>query len=179
MVVTDPANARFLMFLQSGKTGLGASQTFPGLVGGKTVKLADLDGDGKAEVYVLSEQEKQVGRSVLADGRLTFPTPLPLTGEPVALELAELDGDKSAEVLYVARNRVNGTDEFTLRAVQCAKIRHVHSVPLGTGGRGAVEGLVWHAAGLAVPRRQPRRPDRFSGVQRFRAAVVAARPEWR
>ncbi len=121
VVVTDPSNARFLVFLQSGKTGLGASQTFPGLVGGKTVKLADLDGDGKAEVYVLSEQEKQVGRSVLADGRLTFPTPLPLTGEPVALDLADLDGDKTPEVLYVARNRVSGSDEFTLRAVKREK----------------------------------------------------------
>ncbi len=121
VVVTDPANARFLVYRQSGKNGLGAGQTFPGLVGGRTVRLADLDGDGKAEVYVLSEQEKQIGRSVLAEGRLTFPTPRPLSGEPVALDVADLDGDKVPEVLYVARTRNNGNDEFTLRALKREK----------------------------------------------------------
>ena len=121
VVVTDPANARFLVYRQSGKTGLGSGQTFPGLVGGRTVRLADLDGDGKAEVYVLSEQEKQIGRSVLAGGRLTFPTPLPLSGEPVALDVADLDGDKTPEILYVSRARNNGNDEFTLRAVRREK----------------------------------------------------------
>jgi len=121
VVVSDPANARFLVYRQKGQAGLGSGQTFPGLVGGRTVRLADLDGDGKAEVYVLSEQEKQIGRSVLAENRLTFPTPLPLTGEPVALDVADLDGDKTPEVLYVARTRANGNDEFTLRALKREK----------------------------------------------------------
>ncbi len=122
VVVTDPANARFLVYRQSGRSGLGASQTFPGLVGGRTIRLADLDGDKKAEVYVLSEQEKQIGRSVLADGRLTFPSPIPISGEPVALELADLDGDKTPEILYVSRARGGGDkDEFTLRAVKREK----------------------------------------------------------
>ena len=65
-MATDPARAQFLVYRQSGKAGLGESKTFPGLVGGGPVKLADLDGDGKAEVYVVSEKEKQLGRSVLA-----------------------------------------------------------------------------------------------------------------
>jgi hypothetical protein len=116
VVVTDPANARFLVYRQ-GQGGLGTSQSFPGLLEGRTVRMADLDGDGKAEVYVLSEQEKQIGRSVLADGRLTFPTPLPLSGEPVAMDLADLDGDKTPEVAYVARTRSKGSDVYALRAL--------------------------------------------------------------
>jgi hypothetical protein len=117
VVVTDPANAQFLVHRQSGRTGLGASQTFPGLLGGKTVRLADLDGDRKAEAYVLSEQEKQIGRSTFADGRLTFPAPLPISGDPVALDVADLDGDKRAEVVYIARTKTNGSDAFTLKAL--------------------------------------------------------------
>ena len=74
----------------------------PAWSGRKTVRLADLDGDGKDEVYVLSEQEKQIGRSVFDKGRLSFPTPLPITGEPVAMDVADLDGDKTPEILYVA-----------------------------------------------------------------------------
>jgi len=121
VVVTDPANAQFLVYRQKDKSGLSAGQTYPGLVGGSTVKLADLDGDGKAEVIVLSAQEKQIGRSVLADGRLTFPAPLPLSGEPVALDVADLDGDKAPEVVYVARSSANGNDVFALRAVRREK----------------------------------------------------------
>lgn len=118
VVVTDPANAQFLVYRQDGKSGLGAGQSFPGLVGGRTVRMADFDGDKKAEVVVLSEQEKQIGRSVLADGRLSFPTPLPLSGEPVAMDVADLDGDKTPEVLYVARTPAEGSDTYALRGVK-------------------------------------------------------------
>ena len=53
-------------------------------------------GDGKAEVYVLSEQEKQIGRSVFENGPADrFPSPLALDGDPVAMDVADLDGDKS------------------------------------------------------------------------------------
>jgi hypothetical protein len=121
VVVTDPANAQFLVYRQSGRAGLGASQSFPGLVGGRTVKLADLDGDGKAEVYVLSEQEKQVGVSTFTGDRLTFPSPLPVSGEPVALDLADLDGDKTPEVVYVSRSKAGGSDAFALRALKREK----------------------------------------------------------
>ncbi len=118
VVVTDPANAQFLLYRQTGRLGLGASQSFPGLVGGRTVRLADLDGDGKAEVIVLSEQEKQIGRSVLTDGRLTFPSPLPISGEPVAIDVGDLDGDKQPEILYVTRAKTNGTESFALRGLK-------------------------------------------------------------
>jgi hypothetical protein len=116
IVVTDPSNAQVWAYLQSGRSGLGAGQTFPSLVGARTARLADLDGDRKDEVYVLSEQEKQIGQSVFTKGRLSFPTPLPLPGEPVAMELADLDGDKTPEILYVARTRP-GADVFELRAL--------------------------------------------------------------
>jgi hypothetical protein len=116
VVVTDPSNAQVWAFLQSGRSGLGAGQTFPSLVGARTVHLADLDGDHKDEVYVISEQEKQIGRSEFARGRLSFPTPLPITGEPVGMDLADLDGDKRPEILYVARTKP-GADTFELRAL--------------------------------------------------------------
>src|SRR5262249_1685789 len=63
-------------------------------------------------------QEKQIGRSVLADGRLTFPTPLPISGEPVALDVADLDGDKAPEVLYAVRTKSDGSESFALRGLK-------------------------------------------------------------
>jgi FG-GAP-like repeat len=117
VVVSDPANAQFLVYRQ-GKGGLGTSQSFPGLVGGRTVRVADLNGDGKAEVVVLSEQEKQIGQSVLAGGRLTFPAPLPTSGDPVALDVADLDADHKPEVIYISKSKTDGTDTFTLRGLK-------------------------------------------------------------
>ena len=123
VVATDPTRAQFIVYRQSGRSGLGESKTFPSLVGGGPVKLADLDGDGKAEVYVVSEKEKQLGRSTLVDGRLTFPAPLPTSGDPVALGVADLDGDKTPEILYITRDRAEGStaDLFTLRALSREK----------------------------------------------------------
>ena len=76
--------------------------------------------DGKAEVYVLSEQEKLIGRSTFENGRLSFPSPLPLEGDPVAMDVADLDGDKTPEIVYVARHVIHpkpgaDVDSFVLR----------------------------------------------------------------
>jgi FG-GAP-like repeat len=121
VVVSDPANAQFLVFRQ-GKGGLGSGQSFPGLVGGKALQLADFDGDGKDEVVVLSEREKQIGLSRLSDNRLSFPSPLPTSGEPVALDVARLDRDKAPNVVYVARETIDGPkskeEVYRLRALE-------------------------------------------------------------
>jgi hypothetical protein len=80
------------------------------------VRLAHPAAQAKEEVYVLSEQEKQIGRSVFENGRLSFPAPLATTGEPVAMDVVDLDGDKAPEILYVARTKPGG-DAFELRAL--------------------------------------------------------------
>ncbi len=119
IVVSDPANAQVWLYRQGERSGLTAGQSFPSLLGGRIVRLADLDRDGKDEVYVLSEQEKQIGRSTLVDGRITFPSPLQITGEPVALDLADLDGDKQPELVYIVKGKAaNGNDSFDLRALK-------------------------------------------------------------
>ncbi len=116
VIVTDPANAQFLVYLQ-GPAGLVRGETFPNLAGGRSVAVADLDGDGTGEVIVLSEQEKQIGCCVFQNGRLTFPAPLPTSGEPVAMDVANLDGDATPEVLYVARGK-DSSNSFVLRGLK-------------------------------------------------------------
>ncbi len=127
VVVTDPANAQFLVYLQ-GETGLVRGQTYPNLAGGRALAVADLDANGQGEVIVLSEQEKQIGRSVFEDGRLTFPAPLPTSGDPVAMDVADLDGDSSPEILYVARNQKSGVRPSR---PQAREDRHLRPLPLG------------------------------------------------
>lgn len=117
VVVTDPANAQFWVYRQAGGGGLGSAESFPGLLGGRQVLLADADGDGKAEAFVLSEQEKQIGRSRFEGGRLTFPTALPIQGEPVAMAFADLDESGKPALVYAARTKP-GAESFELRAIR-------------------------------------------------------------
>ncbi len=118
VIVTDPANAQVWVFFQSAKYGLSAGQTYPSLGNARTVRLARRQGTTSNEVYVLSDSEKQIGRSTFDKGRLGFPTPIPTSGDPVAMDVADLDRDRSPEVLYVARTRPRpGSDSFELRAV--------------------------------------------------------------
>ena len=98
-------------YANSADSGLSAGQTFPSFVSARAVHLADLDGDRKAEVYVLSDQEKQIGQSEFIRGRLTSATPLPITGEPVAMDITDLDGNKTLKILYIARTKP-GSDSF-------------------------------------------------------------------
>ena len=101
VVVSDPAGAQILLFTQRPKTGLGPPRAFPALVGVRTVRAADTDGDGKAEVVVLSSEEKMIGLSRFAKGRLSFPAAVPIEGTPHAMDLADLDGDRRADLAYV------------------------------------------------------------------------------
>ncbi len=121
VVATDPDSAQFFVYLQGEKgEGLGTGETFPGLAGGKALRLADFLGDGQDEVVVLSEKEKQIGLSRLADGRLTFPKRLPTGGEPVALDVADLDGDGTPELLYITRDTdiAERSKGYSLRALK-------------------------------------------------------------
>ncbi|WP_145271136.1 FG-GAP repeat domain-containing protein [Tautonia plasticadhaerens] len=143
VVATDPSNAQVFVVLQDdAESGLGALTTYPGLVGGSALRLADLDGDGRDELVVLSEQEKQIGLSRLEGGRLGFPRALPITGgDPIGLATADLEGDGSVEVLYVAREKVEGKDSFTLRGLKRSESGEFAPLRWGQVDAVAIEGL--------------------------------------
>ncbi len=119
VVVADPEAARMIVFTQRKGAGLEQGVAFSGLVGAEQVRAADLDGDGSAEVVVLSTKEKTIGLSRFQDGRLTFPQTLPLAGkEPIALELADLNGDKQLEVVFLTKARAARETSFAFEALR-------------------------------------------------------------
>src|SRR5690606_5531976 len=62
---------------------------FPSYLGAQQVRIADLAGDGRNEVIVLSDKESAVGISRRDEGRLTLPVTLDLEGTPEALDTVE------------------------------------------------------------------------------------------
>lgn len=137
VVVADPDAARMIVFKQRRGAGLEQGETFSGLVGAEQVRAADLDGDNAAEVVVLSTKEKTIGMSRMQDGRLTFPQALPLGGkEPVALELADLNGDKQPEVVFLTKVRASRETSYTLEALRFTREKTWQ--PHEFGGKAAV-----------------------------------------
>ncbi len=112
VVVTDPSAAQMIVFRQQGTAGLDLGETFPGYVGAEHVRAADLDGDKKAEVYVLSEKEGIVGVSTFDENRLTFPKSLPLGADPLALEIADVNGDGTQELVVISKAKESGKYVF-------------------------------------------------------------------
>jgi len=121
VVVSDPEAAQMLVYLQTKDRGLDLGQTFPGLQGVEQLRVEDVNGDGQGEVFVLSEREKIIGISSLENQRLSFPKVLPIKGEPLAFELADLDGNQSPELIYVAKVGNKSSYSFQLQALRLNK----------------------------------------------------------
>jgi hypothetical protein len=119
LVVTDPDGAGVFVFRQRKGEGLDPGQTFPSFAGVAQVRVADLDGDKKNEVIVLSTKERAIGISRFQHGRLTFPETVPLAEEePILLEIADLNGDKNPEILFISRVRSGGNTQYVLHALE-------------------------------------------------------------
>jgi hypothetical protein len=145
VVVSDPANAQVWVYFQTKGSGLSAGQSFPSLVGAKTVRLAKLEASGNEDVFVLSDQEKQIGRSSIANGRLTFPTPVSIVGDPVAMDLVNPRAGKDLQIFYIVRAKpvdpkASG-DAFELRAVAPDKSGTFQPVKWGRADSVALPGV--------------------------------------
>lgn len=121
VVVTDPSGAQMLVFRQRPDKGLDSGNTYPGLLGTEQIRATDFDGDGSAEVVVLSTKEKTLAVSRFAGGRLSFPKAIPIGGtdvEPSAFDTVDLDGDNTPEIVFVERKREGRSSKYSLRGLK-------------------------------------------------------------
>jgi hypothetical protein len=108
VVASDPATAEFLLFRGRPRDFLGTPERFPGMMDMRKLCAGDLDGSGKAAIVALSVKEKLIGTSRMEKGRLSFPQSVPVVGEPEAMDLADVDGDKKLDLVYVAKDKASG-----------------------------------------------------------------------
>ena len=104
ILISDPGAAELIFYKQTASLGLAEPVRFPAFADIEGLSAADIDGDGKVELAVLSVKEKIIGLSRFEEDRLSFPQPVDLTGEPLAMELADVDGDGSIDCLYVSKD---------------------------------------------------------------------------
>jgi hypothetical protein len=91
LLVAEPASGQLSVYLQQADGSLAPAKTFPTLAGVSQIAAADLNGDGKPDIYLLSQDERAVGVTQFdKNGRLPFPTLIPLDGKPLAMAVGAL-----------------------------------------------------------------------------------------
>ena len=100
LATNTEANA-ISIYNQSPERGLSAAVIAPSYAELSGLTAGDLDGDGTPEVYMVSEAEGVVGRSIVENGRLRFPESLAMSEgyDPVAADVITLDDGQKLAVI--------------------------------------------------------------------------------
>ncbi len=91
LLVAEPESGQLSVYLQQPDGSLAPPQTFPTLAGVSQLAAADWNGDGHPEIFLLSQAERAVGVTAFGqNGRLPFPTLIPLDGKPLVMTVGAL-----------------------------------------------------------------------------------------
>jgi hypothetical protein len=105
LLVAEPENGQVSVYLQKPDGTLADARKFPTLAGVSDLAVADWDGDGKPEIFLLSSDERQVGvtRFDQKEG-LPFPTLIPLDGKPLAFVVGPLQSGAKPTLAVLVDN---------------------------------------------------------------------------
>lgn len=106
LLVANPDSGQISIYLQQSDGSLGPAETFPTLAGVSQIAVADWHRSRRPEIFLLSQSEHAVGMTQFTkDGRLPFPTLLPIDGTPLIMSVGPLRrGAKPTLCLIVDKN---------------------------------------------------------------------------
>lgn len=103
VITADPDASQLVLFEQA-EGRLRAGRPFPGLSKTVDLQVIDMDQDGRGELVSVSAKEKTIGVSRYENGRLTFPSPMTVEGEPLVVAHGSLRvGQAPDRLAYVTR----------------------------------------------------------------------------
>ena len=122
LLVAEPESGQISIYLQQPDGSLATAKTFPTLAGVSDLAVADWNGDGRPEIFMLSADERQVGVTRLDEKlRLPFPTLLRLEGKPLALAAGKLEaGAKPVLAVIVEQESKGDQDPRRLLVIRTA-----------------------------------------------------------
>ena len=108
LVVAEPESGQISVSLQQADGSLAPPKTFPCLAGVSQIAAADWNQSGQPTIFLLSRDENSVATTQFdKNGRLPFPTPLPLEGKPLVMTAGVLkEGAKPALAVIVDKDGV-------------------------------------------------------------------------
>lgn len=91
LLVAEPETGQLSVYFQQADGTLAAPKKFPSLAGISQMAVADWNGDGRQEIFLLSRDENAIGTTHFDQaGHMPFPTLLPLDGKPLAMAVGVL-----------------------------------------------------------------------------------------
>jgi hypothetical protein len=94
LLVGEPESGQLSVHLQQKDGSLAAPKAFSTLAGISDLAVADWDGDGKPEIFMLSADERQIGVTRMDEKqRVPFPTLIPVEGKPLVLAVGKLQAN--------------------------------------------------------------------------------------
>ncbi len=114
LLVAQPDSGQISIYLQEEDGYLASPKTYSTLAGVSSLAVADWNGDGRKEIFMLSADENQVGVTRLdqKDG-LPFPDLIPLPGKPLVMAVGKLDPHAKPVLAVIVDN--NGKRSLVLR----------------------------------------------------------------
>ncbi len=105
LLVAEPESGQISLFLQKADGTLESPKKFSTLTGISSMAVADWDGDGRPEIFLLSGDERQVGVTRLDEKqRLPFPTLIPLDGKPLVMAVGSLQPNAKPTLTVIVDN---------------------------------------------------------------------------
>ncbi len=106
LIVAQPESGQISVCLQQHDGSLAPPKTFPCLAGVSQIAVSDWNHDGHPQIFLLSHDENSVAATQFdKNGRLPFPTPLPLDGKPLVMATGVLkEGAKPVLAVIVDKD---------------------------------------------------------------------------
>lgn len=102
LLVAEPETGQLTLFLQQKDGSFAPPRSFSTLTGVSELAVADWDGDGTPEIFLLSSEERQLGYTRLdAKGGIAFPTIVPVEGRPIAMAVGKLRGGDQPQLAII------------------------------------------------------------------------------
>ena len=108
VAISDRDAAEIMYYRQVAGSGLTEGARSGCLAGISNMVTANVfAGNEKDEIAVLSVQERFIGVTGLEQDRFVFPRGLEVSGQPLAMDLADIDGDGGIDCVYVTADTQN------------------------------------------------------------------------
>jgi hypothetical protein len=106
LIVAEPDSGQVSVSVQQHDGSLAPPKTFPCLAGVSQIAVSDWNENGHPTIFLLSRDENSVAVTQFdKNGRLPFPTPLPLDGKPLVMATGTLkDGGKPVLAVIVDKD---------------------------------------------------------------------------
>jgi len=106
LMVAEPDSGQVTVYLQQADGSLPSGKKFSTLTGVSEVAVVEGNGSQPTEIYLLSPDERQIGRTTFdQQGRMPFPTTIPLEGKPLSMAVGRLQpGEKPTLAVILDRD---------------------------------------------------------------------------